>query len=124
MSYVDILYENQDQTAILPLNRPERLNAFTWVMGQEMRQALGESEQDPDIRATIITGAGRGFCAGADMSGGDKTFDGSNRPAPKKQDETRVDGSAVKYYFSLKKPVIVAYNGRCRRCRGIHDASV
>lgn len=111
MSYEDILYEKQDKTAIITLNRPERLNAFTWLMGQEMRQALGEAEQDPEIRATIITGAGRGFCAGADMSGGDRTFDGSNRPAPKKHTENRVDGSAVKYYFSLKKPVIVAYNG-------------
>jgi hypothetical protein len=53
MSYQDILYEKQDKTVIITLNRPERLNAFTWVMGQEMRQALGESEQDPEWKLKV-----------------------------------------------------------------------
>jgi enoyl-CoA hydratase/carnithine racemase len=74
-------------------------------MGQEIRQALMEVEKDPELRVTIMTGAGRGFCAGADLQGGANTFDGSNRP----HDESR--SSLLKFYFSLKKPVIVAYNG-------------
>lgn len=74
-------------------------------MGQEIRQAIMEVEEDPEMRVTLITGAGRGFCADADLQGGSNTFDGSNRP----REENR--SSLLKYYFSLKKPVIMAYNG-------------
>jgi enoyl-CoA hydratase/carnithine racemase len=105
MNYTEIIFEKKDRIATITLNRPERLNAFTWTMGQEIRQALMEVEEDPEMRVTIITGAGRGFCAGADLQGGGTTFDGANRP----REEDR--GSLLKYYFSLKKPVIVAYNG-------------
>jgi len=108
MSYQDILFEKDGAIAIITLNRPEKLNAFTWVMGNEIREALMEVENDPELRVTIITGAGRGFCAGADLSEGGTTFDGSNRPRPTPGSEP---ASLLKYYFSLKKPVIVAYNG-------------
>lgn len=108
MGYQDILFEKDKGTAIITLNRPEKLNAFTWVMGNEIREALLEVENDPELRVTIITGAGRGFCAGADLSEGGTTFDGSNRPRPEPGSEP---SSLLKYYFSLKKPVIVAYNG-------------
>src|SRR4030042_1275903 len=106
MSYNEILFEKPEKIATITLNRPERLNAFTWTMGQEIRQAIMEVEEDPKMRVTIMTGAGRGFCAGADLLGGAKTFDGTNRP----QEEDR-PSSLLKFYFDLKKPVIVAYNG-------------
>jgi enoyl-CoA hydratase/carnithine racemase len=107
MEYEHIIFEVVDRIAIITLNRPEFLNAFTWQMGKEMWEAIMRVENDPNIRVTILTGAGRGFCAGADLRGGAKTFDGTNRP---KQDEVK-RLSFVERYFSLKKPVIVAING-------------
>jgi len=106
MSYQEIIFEKSDQIGTITLNRPERLNAHTPIMAAEMRDALLAVENDPDLRATILTGAGRGFCAGADLSRGGTTFDGSGR----RTDENR-PSSLLKFYFSLKKPVIVAVNG-------------
>jgi enoyl-CoA hydratase/carnithine racemase len=111
MSYKEIIFEKSEQIGTITLNRPERLNAFTWTMGTEMRDALLEVDNDPDLRVSILTGAGRGFCAGADLSGGGGTFDGSNRPAPRTEEAASRPSSLLKFYFSLKKPVIVAYNG-------------
>ncbi|MHA2471597.1 MAG: enoyl-CoA hydratase-related protein [Promethearchaeota archaeon] len=110
MDYEHIIFETEGEIATITLNRPERLNAWNWQMGQEIWDALYKVESDPDLRVTILTGAGRGFCAGADLSGGANTFDGSNRP--REVDERRREaGSLVKQYFSLLKPVIVAING-------------
>jgi enoyl-CoA hydratase/carnithine racemase len=111
MSYSDIRFEKSDQIGIITLNRPDRLNAFTWTMGNEIREALLEADDDPDLRVTIMTGAGRGFCAGADLGGGDRTFDPSTRPRPSEEQQVERPRSIVEFYFSLKKPVIVAYNG-------------
>ncbi|MBW2091464.1 MAG: enoyl-CoA hydratase/isomerase family protein [Deltaproteobacteria bacterium] len=111
MDYKEILFEQSEQIATITLNRPERLNAFTWTMGSEMRDALVRVENDPELRVSIITGAGRGFCAGADLGGGESTFDGSNRPDEKEEAKRLGTSSRLKFYFSLKKPVIVAYNG-------------
>lgn len=107
MEYEHILFDVADQIATITLNRPEFLNAYTWQMGKEMWDAIMRVENDPEIRVTILTGAGRGFCAGADLRGGANTFDGTNRP---KQDEVK-RLSFVERYFSLKKPIIVAING-------------
>ncbi len=110
MDYEHIIFETEGEIATITLNRPERLNAWNWQMGQEIWDALYKVESDPDLRVTILTGAGRGFCAGADLSGGANTFDGSNRP--REVDERRREaGSLIKQYFSLLKPVIVAING-------------
>jgi len=111
VSYSDILFEKSGQIGIITLNRPDRLNAFTWTMGNEIREALLEADNDPDLRVTIMTGAGRGFCAGADLGGGDRTFDPSTRPQPSAEQQAERPRSIVEFYFSLKKPVIVAYNG-------------
>ncbi len=110
MEYEQIIFETSDKIATITLNRPERLNAWTWQMGAELWDALMKVEDDPNLRVTILTGAGRGFCAGADLSRGANTFDGSNRPREAGEGARR-QGSAIKRYFSLKKPVIVAING-------------
>ena len=110
MDYELIIFEVSGQVATITLNRPERLNAWTYEMGNEIWDALMKVENDPNLRVTIVTGAGRGFCAGADLSRGSTTFDGSNRP--REEDERRRrEGSLIRRYFSLKKPVIVAING-------------
>jgi enoyl-CoA hydratase/carnithine racemase len=110
MDYEFIIFEVSDQIATITLNRPERLNAWTPDMSDEIWDALMKVENDPNLRVTIITGAGRGFCAGADLSRGDNTFDLSKRP--KEEIERRKQRSSlIKRYFSLKKPVIVAING-------------
>ena len=66
--YEQILFEVQDSIAVLTLNRPERMNAWTYQMSRELSHAIGVCNEDPAIGAIIITGAGRGFCAGADLS--------------------------------------------------------
>ncbi|MHA2087993.1 MAG: enoyl-CoA hydratase-related protein [Promethearchaeota archaeon] len=110
MDYEFIIFEVSGQIATITLNRPDRLNAWNYEMGNEMWDALIKVENDPNLRVTIITGAGRGFCAGADLTRGGTTFDGSNRP--REEDERRQrEGSLIRRYFSLKKPVIVAING-------------
>jgi enoyl-CoA hydratase/carnithine racemase len=111
MDYEQIVFETSDKIATITLNRPERLNAWTWQMSNEIWDALMKVENDPNLRVTIMTGAGRGFCAGADLSRGATTFDGSDRSREEQQQRARTQGSTIKRYFSLKKPVIVAING-------------
>ena len=65
--YQDILYEVADPVATISLNRPDRLNAWTGRMGDELRHAVAQAEADSSVVAIVITGSGRGFCAGADM---------------------------------------------------------
>ena len=65
--YQEILYEVADSVATITLNRPEVLNAWTFRMGAEVKHALAHAEQDTDVIAILLTGAGRGFCSGADL---------------------------------------------------------
>ena len=110
MDYEFIIFETKGEIAQITLNRPERLNAWNYEMNNEIWDALEKVENDPNLRVTIITGAGRGFCAGADLSRGGSTFDGSSRPR-EVDERTRSAGSLINRYFLLKKPVIVAING-------------
>src|SRR5260370_34449253 len=64
----ETIYEVADQVATITLNRPDKLNAWTATMEQEVRSAVEQAEQDDNVRVIVLTGAGRGFCAGADMS--------------------------------------------------------
>jgi enoyl-CoA hydratase/carnithine racemase len=116
MSYEQILYEAADGVATITLNRPERLNAWTGTMAKELRDALTTAEADADVKAIILTGAGRGFCAGADMNdlsdissaGG---LEGRAAPAPY-DPESRADFHHPQAYFpAVKKPIIAAVNG-------------
>ena len=79
MAYEQIIYEVADGVATITLNRPEKLNAFTGTMMAEMIAAFDATDADDDVRCVIVTGAGRAFCAGADLSGGGKTFDYESR---------------------------------------------
>jgi enoyl-CoA hydratase/carnithine racemase len=106
-----------DGVATLTLNRPERLNAFTPVMAHEMIAAFDATDANDDVRAVIVTGAGRGFCAGADLGGGGETFDYEKRAAARggaafDRNTERDNGGLVglRIYESLK-PVIAAING-------------
>jgi enoyl-CoA hydratase/carnithine racemase len=64
-----------ERVLTITLNRPERLNAWTAQMGRELIAALDRADEDDEVRAVIVTGAGRGFCAGADLQSGGDTFD-------------------------------------------------
>ncbi|GAB4330700.1 MAG: crotonase/enoyl-CoA hydratase family protein [Candidatus Abyssubacteria bacterium] len=112
MSYQQILFETADQIATITLNRPERLNAFTYVLAAEMVDALEKVDADDTLRVTILTGAGRGFCAGMDLGAGGSTFDPSAQQQPSEGAErmTRI-GNLLSALLNLKKPIIVAVNG-------------
>jgi len=111
MSYEQILFETDDDgIATITLNRPERLNAYTAQMLEELFDALEEVEKNDDLRVTVLTGAGRGFCAGADLGGGGDTFDTNDRVKAKAEGNQR-KREPLAFYFSLTKPVIVAVNG-------------
>ena len=69
MAYETVLYEVADRICTITLNRPDKLNAWTRQMHLDLREAMQNAGADDDVRAIILTGAGRGFCAGADMGG-------------------------------------------------------
>jgi enoyl-CoA hydratase/carnithine racemase len=93
----------------ITLNRPERLNAWTATMGRELIAAFDQADADDDVRVVIVTGAGRGFCAGADLGGGGDTF------AKRDQAENAIPrdggGQFTLRVFDCTKPVIAAING-------------
>jgi enoyl-CoA hydratase/carnithine racemase len=106
----EILYDVTDHVATITLNRPDRLNAFTHTMMQELLTAFDEIDADDDVRAVIVTGAGRAFCAGADLGAGGETF--ADRDGATTGRVRRDGGGMVSLrIFDLKKPIIAAING-------------
>ena len=119
--YDEILYDVDDPVATITLNRPGQLNAWTNRMGTEVRHAVATAEADPAVVGIVLTGAGRGFCAGADMKtltsiteGGTLAPDEGNLP-PAPAEAPRPDDLAGEYTYLLgcPKPVIAAINGAC-----------
>jgi enoyl-CoA hydratase/carnithine racemase len=110
MSYEQITAETADGVLMITLNRPDRLNAWTPTMGRELIAAFDAADADDAVRAIIVTGAGRGFCAGADLQGGGATFDWRERQAG---DGIPRDGGGqvTLRVFDCTKPVIAAING-------------
>lgn len=116
MSYQDILYQVEDGVAVITLNRPDRLNAWTGQMHTEVRAAMRAASDDPAVKVIVLTGAGRGFCAGADMNAlrdigagtpeavADEPFD------PDAPEDFR---KTYSYFPSVPKPIIGAINGAC-----------
>ena len=113
MDYEQIRYEIDERILTITLDRPDKLNAFTAQMMVEMLDALDRADQDDEVRAIIVTGAGRGFCAGADLSSGSGTFDASGSQTRVEDLESQRDGGgrvALRLY-DCTKPVIAAVNG-------------
>jgi len=112
MTYQQVLYAVDDGILTITLNRPDKLNAFTERMMHEVIDAFDRADADDGVRVVIVTGAGRAFCAGADLSGGGSTFDSSRGPQPQTMAEHRDGGGqAVLRIYESKKPVIAAING-------------
>ncbi|HEX8207697.1 MAG TPA: crotonase/enoyl-CoA hydratase family protein [Solirubrobacteraceae bacterium] len=113
MDFETLQYEVADGVLTLTLDRPDRMNAFTDTMRGELIEAFDASDADDDVRAVIVTGAGRAFCAGADLGGGGSTFDWRERERETLDDGTPRDGGGqvtLRIFESLK-PVIAAING-------------
>jgi len=120
--YEQILYDVKDPVAVITLNRPDALNALTGRMQREFKHALAEAESDPAVVGVVLTGAGRGFCAGADIGGLQSTADGKKSPEEDLSalkatpgDQKMGENFKISYTFmlSLKKPIIAAINGPC-----------
>jgi enoyl-CoA hydratase/carnithine racemase len=122
MAYETITYEVEDQILTITLNRPEKLNAFNATMQRELIDAFDQADRDDNVRAVIVTGTGRGFCAGADLSSGADTFDRDAKRGPVKRlangdvdysdPNVRDGGGQVTLrIFKCLKPVIGAING-------------
>jgi enoyl-CoA hydratase/carnithine racemase len=111
-AYEEIIYDVSDKIATITLNRPDRLNAFTTKMAVELLKAFDEADNDDDVRVVVVTGAGRGFCAGADLGGGGGTFDNRVRGGAQNITEHRDGGGVVTLrIYDMNKPVIAAING-------------
>ena len=125
-SYEDLLYEVKNRIAVLSLNRPDSLNAYTTAMGQSLKGAIAEAVADDAVRVIVLTGAGRGFCAGADMkllqsiTPASRPAPGPNAQAPDATPHFHAGlgpdvgahyGGRFGYLLQAPKPVIAALNG-------------
>ena len=115
-AYETILVDEADGVVTITFNRPERMNAYNWRMGAESRHAIWEADARDDVRAIIVTGAGRAFCAGADLEAGGDTFSGRRYgEGGGGADERRKVLEALRTsdtpYWEMNTPIIAAING-------------
>ncbi|HVU03457.1 MAG TPA: crotonase/enoyl-CoA hydratase family protein [Polyangiaceae bacterium] len=108
MTYSQIRLEVKDRVATITLNRPERLNAYTGTMRDELVDVFGAVDRDDSVRAVVVTGEGRAFCAGADLGSGGDTF---NHPESRVADYRDGGGRVTLAIHRMRKPVIAAING-------------
>ena len=111
MSYANILYEVSDGIATITLNRPDKLNAYTTEMGDEVVDAFARSRDDSSVRVVILTGAGRGFCAGVDLEHLKAHQSGANASKGPKLGEEAFLRQLPLDLVAFPKPVIAAING-------------
>lgn len=122
MKYEQILYDVEDNIGTITLNRPNRLNAWTNVLEREVRGAMTAATGDPKVKVIILTGAGRGFCAGADMEALSAATEGTNRTAGEAPETfpgpiegglelPQAFGYKYAYFPTVPKPIIAAING-------------
>src|SRR5262245_24773338 len=115
MGWEQLLYKVEDRVATITLNRPDRLNAYTQVMSAELHEAFAHADADEEVRAIVLTGAGRGFCAGADMER--LSSAASGKTDLRNDGEWPTEGLAANfaqrcsYILGVKKPVIAGING-------------
>src|SRR4051794_14985115 len=101
-----VQYEVDGGVATVTLNRPERMNAWNGQLAQELSRALDEADADDGVRAVVITGAGRAFCAGADLERGAETFDDTRNESRRNRED-----EPLRLPYEIRKPVIAAING-------------
>ncbi len=113
MSNQEVIYEVDDPVAIIRLNRPETLNAFTHDSLIELRRAVNEARDDPRVVGIVITGEGRGFCSGLDTEALEQTHSGSDETAGPARQSPPSDGvpGPFTYLMAVDKPVVAAVNG-------------
>ena len=109
IAYETILIARSEGVGLVTLNRPQRMNAYTWRMEVELQHAFHSLDQDEDVRAIVVTGAGRAFCAGADLESGGDTFSGDSFESRLQlEEELHVPDKAP---WELSTPIIAAING-------------
>ena len=118
MNYETIKYEVNNKILTITLNRPDKLNAFTGQMMNDLISAFDSASKDDEIRVVIVTGEGRGFCAGADLSAGEASFNRDQNPRAKKSDDEETHewlrdggGRTTLAIYDCSKPIIAAING-------------
>ncbi|MBK6661465.1 MAG: enoyl-CoA hydratase/isomerase family protein [Thermoflexaceae bacterium] len=113
MTYENLLYDRQDHVAVVTLNRPERLNALSRGLQQDFLAVLAEARADDSVWSVIITGAGRGFCSGADISGPPPAGEQRTVTQNERLDEWSWVGRQAMAIYNFDKPTIAAMNGVC-----------
>src|SRR5207245_11674632 len=109
-TYETVLTDEDQGVATVILNRPDRMNAYTERLGLELRHAIAAFDARDDIRVIVVTGAGRAFCAGADLGGGSGTFSGGGSEEARRL-RSELAPANDREYWEMNTPIIAASNG-------------
>ncbi len=113
MEFRDILYTVEDGVARITLNKPEKLNALSWGSWAEIEHAVTQAEADDEVKVVVFTGAGRGFCAGTDLTATETEAEWPERPFRGRAGMMRSRFLATAQVYHCRKPTIAAVNGPC-----------
>lgn len=111
MGYEQIMTERRGAVALITLNRPEKLNAWSGTLSSEMLDAIGKANDDAGVGAIVLTGAGRAYCAGADISGWQRDISSVGSPAARGESPNMRRTTNLVRFFQQSKPIIVGVNG-------------